>query len=181
MPSMTQCPQCGHENPAGQSTCIACGAPLPGDKLIDATAGQAMPPPPQRESQPGATKRCPYCAEEIQSAAIVCKHCGRDLGKAPTPAIAGTEFKTLRFPSTPKGQKRKVETLAVETAAGWRIVGETVEQGKFKGGDACCLFVICAPLAFLAGRDPAIITVTLQRESPQLRAEPRLSPQDQAQ
>ena len=35
-----------------------------------------------------ATKRCPFCAEEILEAAKKCKHCGSDLEKAPS---AGTE------------------------------------------------------------------------------------------
>jgi len=47
------------------------------------------------------TKLCPFCAEEIKVAAIVCKHCGRELPKIeelkpesaqPQPSKSGREF-----------------------------------------------------------------------------------------
>lgn len=37
------------------------------------------------ETQSQEEKVCPFCAETIKAAAIVCKHCGRDLPKAPGP------------------------------------------------------------------------------------------------
>ncbi len=80
-----------------------------------------------------------------------------------------TEFKTLQFPNTPTGQAQKVKALQHYAANGWRVVSETIAQGKFKGGKACCLFTICPQLAFFAGQGDGIITITLQKDSEPVR------------
>jgi uncharacterized protein YecT (DUF1311 family) len=74
-----------------------------------------------------------------------------------------SQFRTLEFVNTPRGQMEKNLALENVTKTGWRVVSEVIIPGKFKGGEACCLFMICAPLAFLAGRTHDIISVTLEK------------------
>lgn len=62
-------------------------------------------------------KRCPFCAEDIQDAAVLCRFCGSSLDAVEQPA---TTFK--------RSSQRKIETLSSDGSPGalWTAVADAV-------------------------------------------------------
>ena len=81
----------------------------------------AIPEPPTRKAPPlpvapsdsAETKNCPFCAETIKLAAIVCKHCGRDL---PSSAIPNSsEVAKHELPRKPTDDNYTPETIKISS------------------------------------------------------------------
>jgi len=67
-------------------------------------------------------KACPFCAEEIQDAAVVCRHCGRELVHQTTP-----EKEALT-----RGAGVLEQSILNYTNAGWVLVSRTDRMAQFK-------------------------------------------------
>lgn len=70
------------------------------------------------------------------------------------------EYCTIKYKNNRRGIINKDKDAKRYAASGWEVVSESIEQGKFKRNDACCLGVLCLPLAFLAGSTEGYIVVT---------------------
>ena len=70
----------------GWVVALAWAVSLPRADSKPETTGPSGGTVPPGVALPSETRPCPFCAEDIKAAAIICKHCGRDIPRSEPPA-----------------------------------------------------------------------------------------------
>jgi predicted amidophosphoribosyltransferase len=164
------CQQCGARQPDQANFCAKCGARMinastvADAKLKSPTDGDQALPNESKQNAAGGTRRCPYCAELVQTQAIMCRYCGKSLAPnspLPTEGSATPDFSHL--PEYYREEFEKIHSSGEKYKGkfnGWAFLISplwALSKGLWLSALICCAAVILggglAPLSIGAYAD----------------------------